>query len=138
MSGDQAIDSKPPVAKHISLEMDQGDEVMVHLDGSDPNGHKLTYEITKPPRNGAYALDPATGHVQYRPSLPFHGLESMTYIVVNSNGLESQPADIVIDVHEAEVEDVIEITIEVPADPNAQDIVDAIHEFNLELDKLVE
>ena len=138
MSEDTTIDKKAPIAKNISIEMDQGDEISTHLDGSDPANNKITFEINKAPRNGAYALDPQTGHIQYRPNKNFHGVDSMTYIVQNSLGLESQPADVVVSVEEAEVENVVEITIVVPAEPDAQDIVDAIDEFNTELDKLIE
>ena len=130
--------SQNPIAKSISIEMDQGDEAIVHLDGSDPNGNPIIYEITKAPRNGAYALDPKTGHVQYRPTVTFNGVDSLTYIVQNSLGLESQAADVVINIREAEVEDVIEITIEIPTEPSSQDILDAIETLVTELDKLVE
>lgn len=131
--------NRPPVAKGLSLEMKQGSEIAIHLEGSDPDGDAITYEITKQPRNGPFALDPATGHVQYRPNPAFFGLETFTYIVTDSHGADSQPADVVIDVKKSDDGggDVIEITIEIPVDPDPQEIVDAFNAFTKAIDESV-
>jgi len=130
--------SEVPKAHNISCEMNQGDEISLHLEGSTSTDRKITYEITKAPRNGAYALDPQTGHLQYRPTITYTGLDSMTYIVQDESGLESEPADVVIDIKAGEVEDTVEIVIEVPVPVTAQDVVAAVQEFMKQLDKLTD
>ena len=133
-------ENHPPTVKNISLEMNQGEDISIHLDGSDPDGHALTYEITKQPKNGAFALDPRTGHVQYRPNDGWFGMESFTYIATDELGLESQPADVVIVVHESEGGggDEVEIVIKIPEDPDVNDVLDAFIGLIEQIDKLVD
>ena len=116
-------------AKSLNIEALQGDEISVHLESNVDNA---IFEITKQPSHGAFALDPKSGHLQYCSEDDYEGVDSISYIV-KSGSEESPPADVVID-----VVDVVEISIEVPLNPTAQDVIDALDEFSAELDKLID
>ena len=121
-------------AESITVEAEQHKDVMIHLAASVKN---VRYEIIKSPKHGSYALDPATGHFQYRSEKEFHGVDTMTYIVVK-NGEESTPADVVIKVlaNDEKIE-MVELTLEIPAHPDVDDCLDAIDTLMTELTELI-
>ena len=121
-------------AEPISVEAEQHKDTMIHLAASSKN---VRYEIIKSPKHGSYALDPTTGHFQYRSEKEFHGVDTMTYIVTK-DGEESTPADVVIKViTNDEKEEMIELTLEIPAHPDVDDVLDAIEALMIELTELI-
>lgn len=121
-------------AEGITIEVEQHKDIMIHLAASVKN---VRYEIIKSPKHGSYALDPATGHFQYRSEKEFSGVDMMTYIVIH-NGEESTPADVVIKVlTNDDTEEILELTLEIPAHPDIDDCLDAIETLTTELTKIV-
>ena len=121
-------------AEPISVEAEQHKDTMIHLAASAKN---VRYEIIKSPKHGSYALDPATGHFQYRSEKEFHGIDTMTYIVIK-DGEESAPADVVIKVYtNDDKQEMVEITLTVPAHPDADDIMDTVDALLTELTELI-
>lgn len=109
-------------AENITIEVVQEEEVSIHLAS---NIKDAVYEVTRQCSHGAYALDPKSGHLQYRSDKNFVGTDRITYIAKREDE-ESIPGDVVIAVLDSKhVEKVIEITIEVPVKPTADDIVEA-------------
>ena len=124
-----------PRVENISVEALENKDVTIHLRGSDDI---IMYEITKSPQHAAYAIDPHSGHLQYRSEKGFSGIDRITYIGSNKDGVESLPADIVIDIKSTDdMEKVFELTLEVPANPTVEDIVDLYHVFVEELEEIV-
>ena len=122
-------------AESITVEAEQHKDTMIHLAASVKN---VRYEIIKSPKHGSYALDPATGHFQYRSEKEFHGVDTMTYIVTTKDGEESTPADVVIKVFtNDEKQEVVELTLEIPAHPDVDDCLDAIDTLMTELTELI-
>ena len=121
-------------AEPISVEAEQHKDTMIHLAASSKN---VRYEIIKSPKHGSYALDPTTGHFQYRSEKEFHGVDTMTYIVTK-DGEESTPADVVIKVlRNDEKTEMVELVLEVPARPDVDDCLDAIDGLLTELTELI-
>ena len=121
-------------AENITVETVSGEDIAVHLvsDTKDP-----IYEVTRQCTHGAYALDPKSGHLQYRSDDNFIGTDHITYIA-KSGDEESLPADVVIAVlNKDQVERVMEISVDIPMKPDVEDIVGALREFILAIDELV-
>lgn len=121
-------------AENITVETVSGEDIAIHLAANikDP-----IYEITKQCVHGAYALDPKSGHLQYRSEDEFIGTDHITYIAKNGDD-ESMPADVVIAVlNKDEVERVMEISVDIPVKPTAKDVVEALIEFVGSLDELI-
>lgn len=124
-----------PEVENISVEALENKDITIHLKGS---RDALVFEITKQPTHGAFALDPKSGHLQYRGEKGWHGIDHITYIASDKDGMESTPADVVIDVKSgAEYEKVAEITLEVPVKPDAEDLLDIFHIFVEELEEII-
>ncbi len=57
------------------------------LDGRDPEGDRITFEITKYPKSGLLTLtDPASGNYKYTPYDGFTGSDSFSYAVFDEYG----------------------------------------------------
>ena len=129
-----SLSSATSKAENITVETVSGEDVVIHLAA---NFKDPIYEITKQCTHGAYAIDPKSGHLQYRSDDNFIGTDHITYIAKNGDE-ESIPGDVVIAVlNKDEVEKVMEITIDIPVKPTQKDLVEAVIEFAASLDELV-
>ena len=124
-----------PKVENISVETLENKDVIIHLRGSDD---VAVFEVTKQPQHGAWAIDPKTGHLQYRGEKGFIGVDHITYIGSDKENQESLPADVVIDVKDAKnFQKVVELTIDVPVDPDVEDLLDVLHMFTEELEEII-
>lgn len=126
-----------PAVKNLNVEIEQGKDLMVHLYAQDDESHKITFEITKQPTHGSFALDPATGHLQYHSHPMFLGHDLISYIAIDEHDNESAQANVFIDVKPLNSPKVVEICIEVPVNPSLHDIVEAVEDLTLELYELL-
>ena len=124
-----------PRVENISVEALENQDVTIHLRGSDDI---TMYEITKQPQHAAYAIDPHSGHLQYRGEKGFSGIDRITYIGSDREGTESMPADVVIDVKSSkDYQKVIEFSLECPVEPTAEDLIDLLHVFVEEIEEII-
>ncbi len=79
-----------------------------YLDGTDPDGHAVNFEIEEYPSKGILSVkDPATGHFIYHPYEGMSGSDSFSYRICDSYGEYSQvyTAEISIDNTKANIYD---------------------------------
>ena len=124
-----------PTVENISVETLENKDVTIHLRGSQD---AMVFEITKQPTHGAFALDPKTGHLQYRGEKGWYGIDHITYIASDKDGMESTPADVVIDVKsDKDFQKVAEVNIDVPVNPTVEELLDILHIFVEELEEII-
>lgn len=124
-----------PTVENISVETLENKDVTIHLRGSND---AMVFEITKQPTHGAFALDPKTGHLQYRGEKGWYGIDHITYIASDKDGLESTPADVVIDVKsDKDYQKVAELSIDVPVKPSVEELLDVLHMFVEDLEEII-
>lgn len=126
-----------PSVENVNVDVEQGKDVLVHLFGEDDQGHSLRYEITNQPKHGGFAIDPETGHLQYRSNSSYVGHDLISYIAIDDLGNESIQADIFIDVRPLNSPRTVEIAVEIPVKPTSKDIIEAFGAFIVELSDLV-
>jgi len=90
----------PPVANDDSSTTNQNTPVVINILSNDtaPSGtiNPATVNITSNPANGIVTVDSTTGQATYTPNIGFYGTDVFTYIVKDSNGLESNIATVTI------------------------------------------
>ncbi|TCM60441.1 CshA-type fibril repeat protein, partial [Acinetobacter calcoaceticus] len=101
----------PPVAvdDKANTKVDQSVVIDITANDSDLEDGKIdpkTVEITKQPANGTVTVD-ADGKVTYTPNPGYAGADEFEYIVKDSDGNESDPAKVVIDVEAKPVEPIL-------------------------------
>jgi hypothetical protein len=87
--------NKPPVAYSTEVEMTQAESVQIVLEGSDPDGDDLTYQLIEVPEHGQLSGEPP--ELLYVPHLTFSGTDQIGYSVSDGE-LESDPATVIITV----------------------------------------
>jgi len=85
-----------PIANAISLTTNENISVKVNLSGSDVDGDKLTFKVTKQPSNGN--LDGTPPELNYTPKPDFNGEDNFSFSV-NDGKLESSPVKVSIKVN---------------------------------------
>lgn len=70
--------------------------------GSGPFTYRL--DQIPAPEQGAVTIDPSTGEMVFTPTAGFTGTATFSYVVVDANGLESDPQTVTVDVLDAIVE----------------------------------
>lgn len=69
----------------------KGVSVMGTLDGIDPDGDKVTFEIVKFPKKGNVSIkNEVTGEITYTPLSGFKGNDSFTYVITDEYGNRSK------------------------------------------------
>lgn len=69
----------------------KGVSVVANLNGTDPDGDKVTFNIVKYPKKGSLTLkDAEKGEIVYSPNPSFMGNDSFTYVVVDEYGNTSK------------------------------------------------
>lgn len=88
-----SVPNRAPLSNPLSLVVREDSSTALTLTGSDPEGSKLTFVITRPPSNGT--LSGTLPNLQYTPTANFNGSDSMEF-TVSDGSLTSAPATIVI------------------------------------------
>lgn len=87
----ETINFAPISEKSPEFNTIKGVSVMGTLDGVDPDGDKVTFEIVDFPKKGTLNLkDKSTGEITYTPVSGFKGNDSFTYVVVDEFGNKSK------------------------------------------------
>ena len=89
------ISGRAPVAENLELATYRGVSVGGRLSASDPDGGKLSYQITTNPVKGSVDLD-ADGHFVYTPGDGKRGKDYFGYKAMDEEGNLSQEATVII------------------------------------------
>jgi hypothetical protein len=73
-----------PTAQDTEVETAKNKTVSIELDGLDPDGDKLRFELTSQPAHGALVGDPPL--LSYRPTKNYVGSDEFSYRVVDPSG----------------------------------------------------
>jgi len=90
-----------PIAKNLELSTYRGVSVGGRLSATDPEGSKVTYEITTPPIKGTLDLDD-NGHFVYTPDSGKRGKDYFGYKAIDASGNRSQEATVIIKIQKPE------------------------------------
>ena len=82
----------PPVAKNLTVNLDEDTIKNITLKAIDEDKDPLTYKITKQPSNGKLQGTPP--NITYIPNRDFFGKDSFTYIAIDDKGAESKEAKV--------------------------------------------
>ena len=75
----QTIQKNRPTANKNSIVAKEDSDNTITLTGSDPQGDKITFVITKEPIYGSLDRNRTTGIVKYRPNINFNGQDSFKF-----------------------------------------------------------
>ena len=82
-----------PSASSVSLTTQKNIATFKSMDGSDPDGDELFYQITQAPKKGLLeVIDASTGNFIYRPGKNFTGNDSFEYQITDKYGNVSNTA----------------------------------------------
>ncbi len=96
-----------PVAVDKTGETDQETAVTVTLEGTDSDGSIIGFRVADEPSHGTVELN--AEKATYTPEKGFHGIDTLRYVAVDNDDLESEKAQVVITVKK--------ITEIIPVDP---------------------
>jgi len=85
-----------PVAQSLVFSMNELTALAIDLQGSDPDGDALTYNIVSQPGNGT--LTGGLDKYNYSPTFGFYGVDTFTYTVTDTTGSVSNIATVTITV----------------------------------------
>ncbi|MGD8785827.1 MAG: Ig-like domain-containing protein, partial [Phycisphaerales bacterium] len=85
----------PPVASDVSVTTQEDKSVFIMLKGNDPDGDKLSFDVTEEPSHGK--LSGTKPHLRYTPKANFNGSDSFTF-KVNDGKATSEKATVSIKV----------------------------------------
>lgn len=91
-----AVSNRPPAATPLNIGMDEDAAKAITLAGVDPEGYDLTFSRTSSPVHGA--LTGTAPDLTYAPATNWHGQDSFTFTVMDSDGAVSAPATVSITV----------------------------------------
>ena len=84
--------NNPPVAQPQSLSVSVNTANPIILTGTDPEGYAVSYTVLTSPSHGT--LDGTAPNLTYTPTTNYHGTDSFTFTVTDSEGLVSSAATI--------------------------------------------
>lgn len=87
-----------PTAASFALPVRQDTSAQFFLIGYDADDDPLVYSLLCPPSHGTASLDEASGKLTYLPAPGFTGQDSLQYIVTDSMGASSAPAEVTLSV----------------------------------------
>ncbi len=88
-------EDEPPIADDEGVLLDEDSPGTIALTATDPEGGEVTFRIADGPMYGTLSeFDPATGDVTYTAEQDWHGLDTFTFVAIDENGLESEPATV--------------------------------------------
>ncbi|WP_164545485.1 Ig-like domain-containing protein [Paenibacillus albus] len=79
----------PPVAEDATVYLNEDDSTSGHLDGSDPDGGTVSYQVVDEAEHGTFELDSETGNYSYTPDPDFFGTDTITY-KLNDGAVDSR------------------------------------------------
>lgn len=90
-----ADDNSAPIAQNLSLTTYKGIAITSQFAATDPDGDAVTFRIVDSPARGQVTVDQAdTATFWYTPYEGKKGKDSFTYVAVDANGNESEPATV--------------------------------------------
>lgn len=89
-----------PIARNAALETYCGLPLVGQLSAVDPDGNDMTYELTSQPRYGTVTVE--NGHFIYTPTDSKARSDAFTFTVVDPHGARSEPAAVVVEIHESQ------------------------------------
>ena len=90
-----------PIAKNLEISTYRGVSVGGRLSATDPDGDKVTFEITTDPVKGRLDLD-ENGHFVYTPEDGKRGKDYFGYRAIDADGSRSQEATVIITIRKQE------------------------------------
>ncbi len=84
--------NQPPVAKPQSVTLAEDTSRAITLTGTDPEGYELVFTRTSSPAHGSMAGN--VPNLTYTPEANWHGEDSLTFTVTDSDGIVSPPATV--------------------------------------------
>ena len=90
-----------PIPKNLELSTYRGVSVGGRLSATDPEGGKVTFEITTPPIKGTLDLDD-NGHFVYTPDSGKRGKDYFGYKAIDADGNRSQEGTVIIKIQKQE------------------------------------
>lgn len=99
----QVQENQPPVADSVEVTTFVKTAVDIELTGSDADGEIVSFEIIDQPVNGQFRLNGKD--LIYMPNEEFVGEETFSFIAIDNDGAQSQPALITVNVIERPVQD---------------------------------
>ncbi|MFW5845836.1 MAG: Ig-like domain-containing protein, partial [Planctomycetota bacterium] len=123
--------NRAPTAEDIAVRGEQGMSVSIELQGSDPDGDVLSYEITEPPAVGSLEQDDGATYTYTAPS-GWHGVDRFTYTVSDGES-SSAPATVSVTVR-YEGESDPQLISAAQARPAAEVYRDVVEELALSAD----
>jgi uncharacterized protein (TIGR03437 family) len=88
--------NRPPIAKEIGVVIDEDGQANIVLDGSDPDGDRVSYSLVGQPASGT--ISGTAPNLVYKPNLNFNGIDRFSY-KVNDGKVDGNTAIVIITVN---------------------------------------
>jgi hypothetical protein len=87
--------NKPPIAENLLVETVQDIPIIIKLEGTDPEGEKITFQIVNMPEQGEIDVI-SSDRLTYTPNIGFAGNDKFTYIAIDEVENMSNEANVTI------------------------------------------
>lgn len=88
--------NRPPIAREVGVTIDEDGQANIVLDGSDPDGDRVTYALVSQPASGT--ISGTAPNLVYKPNLNFNGIDRFSY-KVNDGRIDGNTAIVVVTVN---------------------------------------